>query len=576
MKACCCTKWLELLDGLTADSDAGHRCKLAIMPGLVQGDDVPRLDKRIEEVLKRLPHNSLLVVTWDREGWPLPADYQGHDQVESFAILDQPRDPSRFLDTIGSILNEFSTPPEIRIEWDDRKLRRQLSLISSNNDRDAILAALQLMLRRLCQDCSKVTIKRIGQGFSGSLALRLTIQSPGGVNHCILKITRQEESWRVRQTFDSWPEIDQTLNRKLGAQWAPKPWKPNVPDRDISDYVICHDDLLVEAWEDIATGADAVFDFEELWLAGWQPDSAIAAMLRGTGLLDADGRVEDAVLTKVFAHLNRVWYSRATRHECRLWESGDSEPDAATTGPPYRLTKLWKDRICSEMESVPSLVSTCSAGYAADCDLVSNWCYRGVSDSTVFGSPHAVPQSRVHGDFNRNNLLLRIEDDEARPFLIDFSTFQPADRPGHMLQDFATLESQIKFGLLDCEIGSAIPAGDWNQDQFPSWENLDTVLCVPTEHFCEPDLPRWGSPAQAGIRRAARSICLIRQSAQTAYDAARKSAELPPEPEGFFREYCAALLYHTLRTIGYPGQTSPFKRLFALSSAARLIRMFTA
>lgn len=55
---------------------------------------------------------------------------------------------------------------------------------------------------------------------------------------------------------------------------------------------------------------------------------------------------------------------------------------------------------------------------------------------------------------------------------------------------------------------------------------------------------------------------LIRFQAKEIWDL--RSARLDTDP-GFWCEYAAALLYHTLRAIGYDS-LSPFKRLLAIAS----------
>jgi hypothetical protein len=70
--------------------------------------------------------------------------------------------------------------------------------------------------------------------------------------------------------------------------------------------------------------------------------------------------------------------------------------------------------------------------------------------------------------------------------------------------------------------------------------------------------------------RAEEAIWLVRRHACESHGLAGKRNHRSP----FGTEYGAALLYFTLRTIGY-GTTSPLKRALAVHGAAELIRLFS-
>jgi len=158
------------------------------------------------------------------------------------------------------------------------------------------------------------------------------------------------------------------------------------------------------------------------------------------------------------------------------------------------------------------------------------------------------------------NILMALN--HNAPLLIDFACHQCA---GHTVQDFARLEVAIKFELMGREASQKATGKDLDCQQLESWCAADKVLAA------------WRSqaPVRAGIRpawdaptvRAFEHCVCIRQAAW------RLHQELAPAiPEGDFRvSYHAALLYHTLRAVGY--QTLPHvKRLLAVHSVGRLVR----
>ena len=169
--------------------------------------------------------------------------------------------------------------------------------------------------------------------------------------------------------------------------------------------------------------------------------------------------------------------------------------------------------------------------------------------------------SPVHGDLNANNIFLWL--DRGQPFLIDFACYQDA---GHTLQDFARLETEVKFVLMDKEDDSEVSALDHAPERLALWRCAE-------DHQAGPE---WASKCRLKgahkkyVERAIRLIQFIRNQAQEVHRAAFES-QSDHQSIGFLPEYWLPLLYHTLRTIGYD-TLSPLKRLLAVYSSAQLIR----
>ena len=143
-----------------------------------------------------------------------------------------------------------------------------------------------------------------------------------------------------------------------------------------------------------------------------------------------------------------------------------------------------------------------------------------------------------------------------------------------MLQDekkfrrTALMAMESVFALMDRDAGRRLPALDFTPEQLSTWCKAERHLASGEwEAKCSID----GNKA-AGVRRAVKLIRWVRQEARNVHAAAQNRAGIS-EPQ-FLTEYAVALLYHTLRTIGYES-LSPFKRLLAIYSSARLIELLT-
>jgi len=172
--------------------------------------------------------------------------------------------------------------------------------------------------------------------------------------------------------------------------------------------------------------------------------------------------------------------------------------------------------------------------------------------------------SPAHGDLNANNVLFFPQFVDP-VFLIDFPMYQQC---GHALQDYARLETEIKYALMDRQDDSdpvALPGLDFSPQQFPLWCELE-------DHLCR----QWQSEARwiAGgyTNNVTLTLDLIQILRTAAKEVQESALNLPPSVD-FSKEYLIPLLYHTLRAITFPS-LSPFKRILAVYSAASILAEF--
>lgn len=246
----------------------------------------------------------------------------------------------------------------------------------------------------------------------------------------------------------------------------------------------------------------------------------------------------------------------------KLWELREDAHEKYAAKPPYGLSRKTK-------EAISNFLASSEAGLGER--FFGEW-------KTVAGNVREFIENRltpkkidrkllvvtspVHGDLNANNVLFWL--DTKRPFLIDFPFFHIN---GHALQDLAQLEVEIKFTLMDRQADSprdTLKAYDYTHTQMEIWKDLEDHLL--NEGYWQ-DLQSWSRPGyQDNVNTCLEMVQAIRNSAMSVKE--RFNSNL--QSEDFFDEYFAALLYHTLRAIGYES-LSVFKRLLAVYSAGKII-----
>jgi hypothetical protein len=143
-------------------------------------------------------------------------------------------------------------------------------------------------------------------------------------------------------------------------------------------------------------------------------------------------------------------------------------------------------------------------------------------------------------------------------------------KKGHALQDFAKLEAEIKFTLMDRQKGSAAgkpPAYDFTYSQLPLWRSLEDHLLNDGWDAKKSDWSK--NRHKDNVMFCLELVQLVRDKAAAVQQQTIDSA---PQPNlTFLEEYFPALLFHTLKAIGYDS-LSVFKRLLAVYSASCLLK----
>lgn len=473
-------------------------------------------------------------------------------------------------------------------EWDSgsRTLRRQIRSLSEQHELADGLKHLLRLLRN-CLDCrraEKIEIKQLGQGKSGASVLRLVLTAEGRGREYVLKLS--DALWKleseVRGHLES-QEVSMTDYERHVAVLR-QPVFPFKPAQREGGYIVnsgqwygIHYDFL---------GGLALGKFIDLETALTAAPAVLVDRTAGTPFAPASDAPEEvqALRLKVFGEtldgLSDIWYGNAglgTRRVEAAWKIEDAPDREFIPLPPYQLTRRVKGWVQDFLDSRDALIG---ARLFPDWDAHQERVLRLVSDDSApaalgsLGVPRPFTLSPVHGDLNANNVLLWLRHNRY-PFVIDLPFYQ---KDGHALQDFARLEVEIKYALLDRQEESPqeeLAAYDYSDAQVPLWiemENYlleDQALNASVLSGGAPDGRMWvASGLQENVTLCYRLIMLARAKA---CQAQQKSLPAGPAAGPFAEEYLPALLYHSVRAIGYPS-LSIFKRLLAVYSSGSILK----
>jgi hypothetical protein len=499
---------------------------------------------------------------------------------------------SRDLDGLAGI--ERLTSAKFKLLWDkdNRMLSEQIRALSDERKLSDGEDHLARLIRR-CIDCSRVRrieLEQLGQGKSGASVFLLHVENKRGAdaevksNEFVLKLCRAGEVWKLESEVQGHIRANKGLGHPgykehmpaLKEAHAPsggleRPEKTEQPNRHIvwsGHWYAVHYDFL---------GGDKFGKFIDLETALVASASELERKMAGT-----DFAVEAAKMNKVRQARARVveailhwlcnsWYANSetglVRREKRvLWDLGDAPDQEYVVMPPYKLTGRSKGWIQSFLNGQEAEMGT---RFFTDWVKNRQKVFRLISEgpSAVvqlgkLGKPLPVLLSHVHGDLNANNILLWLK--HKHPFLIDFPCYQDA---GHALQDFARLEVEIKFALLDRQRDSPegrLKAFEHTYSQMLIWQEMEDHLL----NRWDEKVPRWRSKGYPGnVQLCYELVQVVRRKALEV----QQNGLCPgPAASDFLTEYWPALLYHTVRAIGYPS-LSVFKRLLAVYSAGSIL-----
>ena len=466
------------------------------------------------------------------------------------------------------------------VELDDDPLHaEQVGALSPASDFGKAKDVLAYLIRDFQSgQCDAVTVSKLIQGASGAKVFRFRQVSAGPrVNERVLKIAHYSHEWKLAAEVTKHLKARETLGNAYRGH-VPDiesfTASPDQPPQHITSYgdwrAIAYDFLGGEKFGRGGKEFGKFIDLETALIGSHEELRRKTAQTPfeeyfAVGAPCAAGRKH--VLEVLLDWLCNNWYlARGHRGQKEVvWDYSDGPDDEFVRFPPYQLPARSKryilnflggrkaqmgERLFDDWDERRDAVRNFVAGSALD-----------LSGAYALAGQHSLILSPTHGDLNSNNILLWL--DEEHPFLIDFPFYQES---GHALQDFARLEVEVKFTLMDKQADSSredLPALDYTHSQIPSWRALE-------EHVLR---ERWGSgnlklppgTFNSNVNLSHGLVNLIRVKAravQQLHGGGRRS--------GFWAEYRPALLYHTLRAIGYDS-LSPFKRLLAVFSAAELL-----
>lgn len=458
-------------------------------------------------------------------------------------------------------------PRPVAITLDDEsELRAQVRLLSEEGSLEGGARLLGRLARCFFDDLA-VAIYQLAQGLSGARVFRVRRSNSAG--EYVLKLCAGRDLWKIKAEVERYPNIPRPhreYRKNVPDMILPRlPYK-NLPQAATAGswLAICYDYL----------GGGDFGQFLDLRTALTACPSKLQEKTRGTPL---GGRCAPGKVPGFRRHcfetflqwLCREWYSKAQRSAdaIELWSTRDAPAREYHDFPPYELTGTTKAAILAFLH--------CEEAQGVGAHLLTDWdgCRNRVREF-IDGT---VPLSRVpklkkrirpalspsHGDLNSNNAFLWC-DHPDQPFLIDFPMFQ---LKGHALQDFARLEVEIKYALMDrqrSDTDKGPKALDLSSEQLGLWLELENHLL--SERWRDP--AAWSSKGYTeNVELSLGLVQLIRERAQEVQQQATSKYPAP----AFNDEHYPALLYHTLRAISFDS-LSIFKRLLAVYSASRLLQ----
>lgn len=474
----------------------------------------------------------------------------------------------------------------------DRTLRQQIRSLSRHQNLNDGERHLHRVIRN-CLDCrgiKAIRVEPLTQGKSGALVFRLSVTpeaDAGGKKSrgrdYALKLSKAEQIWKLASEVNGYLQAAESELYSTYKAHLPELQVPRV------SKVVSEHGPSGEEFKYIASSLpwDAIYyDFLGGSLGEFMAlDTALRAnpakRLKGaeggvhpkfTLASDSPSDVQAfrvSFLETLLDALCELWYVNGaftSRKVKRLWRREDAPERQYVPLPPYQLPERSKRWLHEFFDGEDAGIGPRLFAEWDDCrerllGLVDNG-PRGKLAERV-----PVTLSPVHGDLNAGNVFLWLKQ-ENFPFLIDLPFYQ---REGHVLQDFARLEVEVKFALMDRQEESPreqLAAYDYSPQQVPLWRELeDYLLDGGTSAAAEPD---WRSP---GFRD---NVSLTCQLVKVIRDRAERAQQQPGPADGaspvaFMDEYLPALLYHTVRAVTYPS-LSLFKRMLAVYSAGMMLK----
>ena len=466
--------------------------------------------------------------------------------------------------------------PAIQLE-DSLALRLLVQSLGTDGSLEKGKKQLARLIQRFAFRGSKFEIRDVGQGLSGASVFRVVPSKESRVvGGFALKVIPQAQKEKMRREVHQYLTASPGLRIGVYSSYVPAIKSPAYPcdnaDPDLKYVVedgewlaLCHDFLGGEV-------IGNVVDLETALTAGSRD---LAEMTEGRPLRlssDSAAAVREfrrQVLEVMLTFLCKVWYAnphRVRRRVRPLWKTQDVPDNKPMSVPPYRLWRRRRDWILRFLASRDTqigkvLFPSWRNIHEAVAEFVEN--SGGKTHIRLLDQKMPVLLSPSHGDLNANNIFLWLED-PAHLFLIDFPFYQQS---GHAMQDFARLEVEIKFAIMDRQGNTPteeVPALDITPSQVPIWQGMEDHLLSETWKDAKQSWPERGYTKNA--EQCLQWVQMVREKAERV----QRQGLQPDDPPKFLEEYFPALLFHTLQVIAWPS-LSILKRLLAVYSAASIL-----
>ncbi len=513
------------------------------------------------KLIKAGQNNALIDNQSDR---PLP------NLVESLLFVpdDTAINDSRLVGNLGPIMGPI--PPQLPTisnagRWND-SLKLQVRWLDPNG----VLSKGKEIIRQLvCQnlpDVKHFNLYGIRQGFSGARVFRISYPWPEhSMNQIdrVLKLTptKDYQSWKCMHEVQSYPKIREGLGGSVLAL---------IPE--IQAISVNHGEELLPArcgdWLGVmyiflGNNRCVVADFEQVFLdpRGFisELESIQSCAPSGVDEINLSSFFLDRLINTMADWYKQNHYVKMTQ----LWSAEEAPEDKPLAFPPYCFRPREKNRIIQSVHSIDeyglSLRCICWKKHR---DLVLSclpkWGSVGKRLQPLL-KRHWVLFGNVHGDLNTNNILMAL--DYGVPFLIDFACYQSG---GHLLQDFARLEVAIKVELMGREKRNSPDGHDLNLTTFPKWCKAEDWL----SNWPADDTGLAGLVDEELSTMRAYTLCQhVRSRAENLHTQILSRTRQKPN---FRLTYSVALLYHTVRAIGYESLPH-LKRIFATYCAGKIV-----
>ncbi|MGE0130464.1 MAG: hypothetical protein AB7U82_20500 [Blastocatellales bacterium] len=529
-----------------------------------EGERQPLPDKYSEDLTSELV--PLVCIGEDEQGPKLPVN------IRYLCAPQQPDSESRkevigVLRTFASAFPKKARLPELVLrEEGDRTLREQIRSLSDERNLDEGKDILKHLIC-LFFNCDNVTIEieRLGQGLSGASVFLFQVKDGLLAKSYVLKLTPKETEWKLEK------EVEKHERARMMTEISHlRSYLPRLHPCLDSQYLIASYSNWTAVCYDYLGGEKIgkIIDLETLLVCSIEElrDKTAGSKLH-IRHFNSGGSLTESRSNLFGEFLNWLcdeWCPAnggIKRGERRLWLPDDSPPDWS----PYELKGRDIGRILGFLDSkdagkVARLLPKWEEHRERVWEFVEHKGY--LTGQTALNDLFSVTLSLAHGDMNSNNVMLWMEY-AGHPLLIDLPFFQES---GHAMQDFARLEIEIIYALMDCQAENAdsLRASDHTHTQLPLWIRLADHLL--DENKWEKKTAWKKSKFTANIEHCLDLIRLLRRKAANV----QKQGKPEDSPPKFFAEYLPALLYYTLREIGY-GSRTVFKRLLAIYSASQIL-----